>query len=584
MSDQSSLSSGFLQSVYQYPDAKSCPYNPVVQIVKGKLLKPNFFRAFITDGTKFANSVINPLPVDADNNSIDELSGYVIKMTSWATKVSGDKLYFYIKKLEVLGKAEPLAVEGLEMLLPPPKTAAPTAQPVAAPVQQAPAPVQQYNSSNAAPRKPNMYTPISDLSPYNQKWKIRARLSNKSDVRKFKNGQGELFNATFIDETGEIRATGFTQAVADFYKLLTPQNVYIISHARIVAANKKFNPNQQYEMTLDKGTIIEECNDAEDVPELRANFVALDKLSETAPDSVIDVLAVVHSVGGLNEFTSKQGNNLVKRELSLVDSSGTSVSLTLWNQDANSFDENLTGAVIAAKGVKVSDFGGRSLSLTFSGQLVAQPKVPEAYNLQGWYENSGKNEHFKSAGSGAMAGDSKMNETRMLLGDVLDNNIGMNDKPDYFTCKATVSFISPSTLYYPACTTEGCNKKVHQETDNTWRCEKCDKSMPNANYRYILNMTLNDFTGSIWATAFDDSGETILGLTANQLQQLEQTNNSQHGHIVSTRGRQEMIFRIRSKAEIYQEKTRTRHQMMKVSHLNYAEEFSRMVSLINAYD
>lgn len=40
--------------------------------------------------------------------------------------------------------------------------------------------------------------------------------------------------------------------------------------------------------------------------------------------------------------------------------------------------------VIAIKGAKLSDFGGRSLSASFSSTLMINPDIPEAYKLRGW--------------------------------------------------------------------------------------------------------------------------------------------------------------------------------------------------------
>ena len=46
------------------------------------------------------------------------------------------------------------------------------------------------------------------------------------------------------------------------------------------------------------------------------------------------------------------------------------MSLTLWGNDAEKFDAGLTNPVIAVKAAKVSDFGGRSLSVSFNSTLL----------------------------------------------------------------------------------------------------------------------------------------------------------------------------------------------------------------------
>lgn len=64
--------------------------------------------------------------------------------------------------------------------------------------------------------------PIRDITPYNSKCTIKARVTNKSTVRTWSNsrGDGKLFSVDLLDESGEIRATGFNNAVDQFYELL----------------------------------------------------------------------------------------------------------------------------------------------------------------------------------------------------------------------------------------------------------------------------------------------------------------------------------------------------------------------------
>lgn len=72
-----------------------------------------------------------------------------------------------------------------------------------------------------------------------------------------------------------------------------------------------------------------------------------------------------------------------KRDITLVDQSGQSVRLTLWGKQAESF-EHTNEPVIAFKGVKVGDFGGRSLSMFSSATMSTEPDIPEAHQLRGW--------------------------------------------------------------------------------------------------------------------------------------------------------------------------------------------------------
>ena len=63
-----------------------------------------------------------------------------------------------------------------------------------------------------------------------------------------------------------------------------------------------------------------------------ADLASLNK--ESAP---IDVIGVCKTVGDVTNLTTRDGRELVKREIQLVDKSSTEVALTLWGTTATNF-------------------------------------------------------------------------------------------------------------------------------------------------------------------------------------------------------------------------------------------------------
>jgi replication factor A1 len=105
--------------------------------------------------------------------------------------------------------------------------------------------------------------PIEGLSPYQNKWTIKARVTQKSEVKHWSNakGEGKLFSLTLMDETGEIKATGFNHVVDELYDRIEEGKVYYVSRARVNIAKKKFSHLQnQYELSLERSTEIEEVS------------------------------------------------------------------------------------------------------------------------------------------------------------------------------------------------------------------------------------------------------------------------------------------------------------------------------------
>ena len=95
--------------------------------------------------------------------------------------------------------------------------------------------------------------------------------------------------------------------------------------------------------------------------------------------------------------------------------------------------------------------------------------------------------------------------------------LGMNDKPDYITCKAIILYCKKDNSMYMACAGENCQKKVVDQNDGQYRCEKCAKSYDTFKWRFVMSASLADYTESTWVTCFQDSSELILGISAQAL-------------------------------------------------------------------
>lgn len=200
------------------------------------------------------------------------------------------------------------------------------------------------------------------------------------------------------------------------------------------------------------------------------------------------MIAIVKEVGQLGDITTKQGKTLHKRELTMVDRSAVQTRLTLWGKQAedwNRFDH----PVVAFKGVKIGDFGGRSLSMLSSSTMTLEPDIVEAHGLRGWYDAMGANTTFTSQGGGGGGGGGTSGPIRRedfrTLTDVKESDLGGGEKPDYFTARGTVVHIKPEPVSYPGC--KSCNKKVQpSQSGDGWRCEKCDLVMAEPEYRYVI--------------------------------------------------------------------------------------------------
>jgi replication factor A1 len=63
---------------------------------------------------------------------------------------------------------------------------------------------------------------------------------------------------------------------------------------------------------------------------VKFNFTQLHHLPQVETGKIIDVLGIVQQEGDYNEITTKRGEQLGKRDLTIVDESNTGVKLTIW--------------------------------------------------------------------------------------------------------------------------------------------------------------------------------------------------------------------------------------------------------------
>jgi len=359
--------------------------------------------------------------------------------------------------------------------------------------------------------------------------------------------------------------------------------VYHISKARVDIAKKKFsNSLNQYELSLNVTTEIEEVTDATQAPIIKYEFVTLQGLHDIEKDTVCDVIAIVKEIGETGQITVKStGRSVTKRELTLVDSSNFSVRLTLWGKQAEQFQSSVQD-VIAFKGVKVGDFGGRSLSMVSSSIMEVNPDVPQAHSLKGWYIDGGADTSFQAySREGGFSGGVDRDQMR-TVSVAKTSTAETSDKAEYFSIRATVMNVKTENLAYPACPSQACNKKVVEDSSDQWRCEKCDRTYPAPEYRYIISMAVADYTDQMWLQGFNDVGQIIFGKPADEMMKLRGENEELfNDHVHQSTGKL-YEFGVRAKQDTYNDQTRVRYGITKVQQVDYATEVKSMLEILKS--
>uniref|UniRef100_A0A1B0CNK6 Replication protein A subunit n=1 Tax=Lutzomyia longipalpis TaxID=7200 RepID=A0A1B0CNK6_LUTLO len=420
----------------------------------------------------------------------------------------------------------------------------------------------------------SVINPICSLTPYQNKWVIKARVTHKATVRTWKNdkGEGKLFSFELVDQSGEIRATAFRDQVDKFYDMLEVDKVYLVSKCSLKPADKRFNNTKnEYELTLNNETIIQECFDDMEVPTTMFNFVPISQITNMEPNSLIDVVGVCTSSGEVVKFTSRaSGRDLQKREVTLVDTSKASVNLTLWGNDAENFDCTYQ-PVVAIKGARITEFGGgKSISLIGSSIMKMNPDIPEGHKIRGWFDNGGAEDIDTNISTRTGTGTG-MKTDWVTFHEAKMKNLGMGDNADYFQTKGIVHLVRSNNCVYKSCPQASCNKKVVDQDDGTYRCEKCGTSYPNFKYRYLLSMSIGDWTSNRWVTCFDEVAEQIIGKSAQEMGELLSTTPDEGEAALHDIHFSTYIFKLRIKMEHFGDNSRNKISVVTATPVNYNE-------------
>jgi replication factor A1 len=85
------------------------------------------------------------------------------------------------------------------------------------------------------------------------------------------------------------------------------------------------------------------------------------------------------------------------------------------------------------------------------------------------------------------------------------------DKYHFYFLNGYVSRIkNDDRIYYSACMSENCRRKVVQE-GHGYRCEFCDKQFINYRPTYMITAKISDSTDSVFVNFAREHGEKLMG-------------------------------------------------------------------------
>ncbi|KAL1566380.1 Replication protein A 70 kDa DNA-binding subunit B [Salvia divinorum] len=433
--------------------------------------------------------------------------------------------------------------------------------------------------------------PLASLNPYQGNWTIKVRVTGKGNMRTYRNARGEgcVFNVELTDEDGtQIQATMFNDAAKKFFDKFQMGKVYFISKGTLKLTNKQFKTvENDYEMTLNENSEVEEDNnEATFLPETKFSFTPIDELGPYVNGrELVDVIGVVQSVSPTMSIRRKSNNETIpKRDIVIADETKKTVVVSLWNDLAMSFGQELLdmadkSPVVAMKSLKVGEFQGVSLSALSKSIMVVDPDMPEAKKLRFWYDSEGKDTSLAAIGPSPSNrnGARSMYSDRVSLSHITSNPSLGEDKPAYFSIKAYISAIKPDqAMLYRACKT--CSKKVTEAVGSGYWCEGCQKNEDGCSLRYIMAVKVSDASGEAFISVFNDQADKMIGCMADKLNEIKL-----HGGEASYQKKLKEatwvphLFRVSVTTNEYNNEKRQRITARAVAPIDYATESKYLV-------
>ena len=362
--------------------------------------------------------------------------------------------------------------------------------------------------------------PIRALTPYRQRWTIKARCTGKQPIRQWKNDRGAGTVASVIlrdRQNSEIQATFWKTEVDKFYDVFQVNRIYFISRGIVKMANRRFAAvNAEYEITLEKQSIVQLAPEDSEISEnIVYRFKTIHDINECPFNAMVDLFGVILRVGDVRTVVTKSGRETQFRRVTLGDKNLSSFEITLWGEMTENVLESDYGSVLAVLAARRTDYNEGSLSTSFSSQIQVNPEISECIELKRWFESQKETVQFDPVPQFRREGI-EGSATKIESKNILQlKSEAMKSESCSFVVQATIVSFRKTNPYYTAC--HHCNKKV-QKYGTVWHCEKCSESFDVPTYRYILSCNISDHTASQWVNSFGDIGQQLLmDIPASQL-------------------------------------------------------------------
>lgn len=185
----------------------------------------------------------------------------------------------------------------------------------------------------------------------------------------------------------QIEGTFFNEAAELFDPCIHENKVYLFSNGCVKMANKKFTSiKNDFCIVFEKNAQIIEVVDDGSIAAQAFEFCDIKMIQEVQQMKTLDVCGIIAEVSDNEMVNLRKGSQKTRKYVTLIDDSGCAISLTLWASMCERITEVDMHKVIAVKGARVSEFGGKSLNAADDhSSLFPELGHERCHQLIKWY-------------------------------------------------------------------------------------------------------------------------------------------------------------------------------------------------------
>ncbi|CAK75901.1 unnamed protein product (macronuclear) [Paramecium tetraurelia] len=403
---------------------------------------------------------------------------------------------------------------------------------------------------------------ITELYPGMRGFKIKGRITSKSDKTQFKSGKGQLFSIEIIDsEKSTIQGVFFNNQCDKFYDLIDLGKVYYFENGQ-VKTNRYSSKNQnqsEYQIHFEEASKISEALEDKEIDAFPFQIKQIGDIDNLSQDDKCDILGVITEVKPLTQVTTKSNENKAKKNITLFDQTQRGIDIVLWGAQAEKWQFQ-KDEIVAFRGLKVTDYQTiRSLTVTNSTTYEKDlTKLQKINGFQDFYDFYSQNKDFIES----KPKESKKKFALSYIEQIKKDFEGQrnNKLTKFYEVRAYITTIFTKLLYYEGC--DICKRKVVLvQSTKQFFCQNCNQNFNKPSYKYIFNAKIADTTGNLPVSVSNDQGQSILKLSCDEFKAKEK---NQQDEIIKRASFQQYRFLIIGKMETYNDESRPRFQISSI--------------------